>query len=82
MTPMSLKNSILLLVVVTLCATFSMRMFQGLDEMMGDQYWVVDTAQGDHGWYMMGVLPHLQKMAKSDVLAINTDADPENNLII
>jgi len=82
MTPMSFKNSILLLVVVALCATFSMRMFQGLDEMMGDQYWVVDTTQEDHGWYMMGILPYLKKMPKDQVLALNTDADPSNNVII
>jgi len=82
MTPMSLKNSILLLVVVALCATFSMRIFQGLDEMMGDQYWVVDSAQGDHGWYMMGILPHVKTLPKDVVKAANTDADPNNNYII
>ena len=82
MTPMSLRNSILLLVVVALCTTFSMRIFQGLDEMMGDQYWVVDTTQGDHGWYMMGILPYVKKMPKDVVLAANTDADPTNNYII
>lgn len=82
MTPMSLKNSILLLVVVALCATFSMRIFQGLDEMMGDQYWVVDTAQGDHGWYMMGILPYVKTVPKDLVKAANTDADPNNNYII
>ncbi len=82
MTPMSLKNSILLLVVVAICATFSMRIFQGLDEMMGDQYWVVDTTQGDHGWYMMGILPHVKAMPKEQVKAVNTDADPSNNLTI
>jgi len=82
MTPMSLKNSILLLVVVALCATFSMRIFQGLDEMMGDQYWVVDTTQGDHGWYMMGILPHVKSLPKDVVKAANTDADPSNNYII
>lgn len=82
MTPMSLKNSILLLVVVALCATFSMRIFQGLDEMMGDQYWVVDTTQGDHGWYMMGILPHVKTMSRDLVKAANTDADPNNNYII
>src|SRR5512138_1937277 len=73
MTPMSLKNAILLLVVVALCSTFSMRIFQGLDEMMGDQYWVVDTTQGDHGWYMMGLLPHVKKLPKDVVKAVNTD---------
>src|SRR5512137_792848 len=82
MTPMSLKNSILLLVVVALCATFSMRIFQGLDEMMGDQYWVVDTVQGDHGWYMMGILPYVKKMPKDVVIAANTDTDPNNNYTI
>lgn len=82
MTPMSLKNSILLLVVVALCATFSMRIFQGLDEMMGDQYWVVDTTQGDHGWYMMGILPHLKKMPKDQVQALNSDPDQSKHVII
>ncbi|MRR38529.1 hypothetical protein EG829_28555, partial [bacterium] len=77
--PMSIKNAILLLVVVALCAAFSMRMFQGLDEMMGEQYWVVDTTQGDHGWYAMGLLPHVKTVAKDVVQAANTDADPANN---
>ncbi|AAR34294.1 hypothetical protein KIP69_05000 [Geobacter sulfurreducens] len=80
--PMSIKNAILLLVVVTLCAAFSMRIFQGLDEMMGDQYWVVDVSQGDHGWYGMGLLPHVVKMPKDIVKALNTDADPTNNVEI
>ncbi|AJE03992.1 hypothetical protein [Geobacter pickeringii] len=71
--PMSIKNCILLLVVVTLCAAFSMRIFQGLDEMMGEQYWVVDTTQGDHGWYAMGLLPHVKLMPKDAVKAANTD---------
>jgi hypothetical protein len=82
MTPMSLKNAILLLVVVALCSAFSMRIFQGLDEMMGDQYWVVDTTQGDHGWYMMGILPYVKSMPKDVVKAANTDADPTNNYVI
>jgi hypothetical protein len=80
--PMSIKNAILLLVVVTLCTTFSMRIFQGLDEMMGDQFWVVDTVQGDHGWYFMGLLPHVKSIPKDVVKAANTDADPNNNFII
>ena len=80
--PMSIKNAILLLVVVALCAAFSMRIFQGLDEMMGDQYWVVDTTQGDHGWYAMGLLPHLNKVPKDVVKAANSDADPTNNYVI
>lgn len=71
--PMSIKNCILLLVVVTLCAAFNMRIFQGLDEMMGEQYWVVDTTQGDHGWYAMGLLPHVKLMPKDVVKAANTD---------
>ena len=71
--PMSFKNAVLLLVVVALCATFSMRIFQGLDQMMGNQYWVVDTTQGDHGWYMMGLLPYVKLMPKDVVTAANTD---------
>jgi len=71
--PMKLSHAILLLVVVTLCAAFSMRIFQGPDEMMGDQYWVVDTTQGDHGWYAMGLLPHVKKVSKDVVNAVNTD---------
>jgi hypothetical protein len=50
--------------------------------MMGDQYWVVDTTQGDHGWYAMGLLPYLQKVPKDVVKAANTDADPANNYTI
>lgn len=80
--PMKISHAILLLVVVTLCAAFSMRLFQGLDEMMGDEYWVVDTTQGDHGWYAMGLLPHVKKMPKDVVKAANTDTDPANNLVI
>lgn len=80
--PMSFKNIVLLLVVVTLCATFNMRLFQGLDEMMGSQYWVVDTTQGDHGWYMMGLLPYVKNVDKDVVKAANSDADPANNYII
>src|SRR4051794_28851112 len=80
--PMKLSHAALLLIVVVLCAAFNMRIFQGLDEMMGDQYWVVDTTQGDHGWYGMGILPHLKKMPKDIVKAANTDADKSNDLII
>jgi hypothetical protein len=79
---MTIKNAILLLVVVTLCAAFSMRIFQGLDEMMGNQYWVVDTTQGDHGWYAMGLLPHVKNVDKDLVLAANTDADKSNDYVI
>ena len=80
--PMKLSNAILLLVVVTLCATFSMRIFQGLDEMMGDQYWVVDTTQGDHGWYAMGILPHVKKMPKDVVKAANMDPNSKEKYTI
>jgi hypothetical protein len=80
--PMKLTNAILLLVVVTLCATFSMRIFQGLDEMMGDQYWVVDTTQGDHGWYAMGLLPHVKKVPKDVVKAVNMDPASKEKYII
>jgi hypothetical protein len=80
--PMKISQAILLLVVVTLCATFSMRLFQGLDEMMGDQYWVVDTTQGDHGWYAMGLLPHVKKMPKAEVNAVNTDPNAKEKFEI
>jgi hypothetical protein len=80
--PMKISQAILLLVVVTLCATFSMRLFQGLDEMMGDQYWVVDTTQGDHGWYAMGLLPHVVKMNKDVVKAANSDPNVKEKYII
>ena len=50
--------------------------------MMGDQYWVVDTTQGDHGWYMMGLLPHVQKVAKDVVKAANTNPDTKEKYII
>ncbi|MBU5613284.1 hypothetical protein [Geomonas azotofigens] len=80
--PMKFSNVILLLLVVVLCATFSLRIFQGLDEMMGDQYWVVDTTQGDHGWYGMGLLPHVKKVPKEVVQAVNTDPDNDEKYII
>jgi len=80
--PMSFKNIVLLLVVVVACTWFNMRIFQGFDEMMGEQYWVVDTTQGDHGWYGMGMLPHLKLLPKDLVKAANTDADPANNYLI
>jgi hypothetical protein len=79
---MSIKNCILLLVVVTLCAAFSMQLFRGLDEMMGEQYWVVDTTQGDHGWYFMGMLPHVKKVPKDVVKAVNTDPNAKEKYII
>ncbi len=80
--PMKMSNVMLLLLAVIVCATFSLRIFQGLDEMMGDQYWVVDTAQGDHGWYGMGLLPHVKKVPRDTVQAVNTDADDDNNYTI
>lgn len=80
--PMKMSNILLLLLTVVICATFSLRIFQGLDEMMGDQYWVIDTAQGDHGWYGMGLLPHVKKVQKEVVQAANSDADEKNNYII
>lgn len=80
--PMSFKNIVLLLVVVIACTWFNMRIFQGFDEIMGDKFWVVDTSMGDHGWYGMGLIPHLKLMAKDLVTAVNTDADPTNNLLI
>jgi hypothetical protein len=80
--PMSFKNIVLLLVVVVACTWFNMRIFQGFDEMMGDKFWVVDTAQGDHGWYGMGLMPYLKLVAKDVVTAVNTDADPANNYLI
>ena len=80
--PMKISNIILLLAVVILCATFSLRIFQGLDEMMGDQYWVIDTAQGDHGWYGMGLLPHVTKVPKEIVKTANNDPDSKEKYII
>jgi hypothetical protein len=80
--PMKISQAILLLVVVILCTTFSMRIFQGLDEMMGDQYWVVDTTQGEHGWYMMGLLPHVKKVPKDVVKAANLDPAAKEKYII
>jgi hypothetical protein len=80
--PMKISHAILLLLVVTLCTVFSMRIFQGLDEMMGDKYWVVDTTQDDHGWYGMGLIPNLKLMPKDVVKAANTDADPKNDYVI
>lgn len=80
--PMKISNALLLLMVVVICATFSLRIFQGLDEMMGDQYWVVDTTQGAHGWYGMGLLPHVKKIPKEVVHAANTDADRDNDYLI
>ena len=80
--PMKISNIILLLAVVILCATFSLRIFQGLDEMMGDQYWVIDTAQGDHGWYGMGLLPHVTKVPKEIVKAANNDPGSKEKFII
>jgi len=80
--PMKLSNVMLLLVVVTICAVFSLRIFQGIDEMMGDQYWVVDTTQGDHGWSAMGLLPCVQKVPKDVVKAANSNpASPTKYLI-
>jgi len=80
--PMKISNAILLLMVCVICAAFSMQLFAGLDEMMGDQYWVVETNQGDHGWYAMGLLPHVKKVPKDLVKVANTDADPKNDYII
>ena len=80
--PMKISHAILLLVVVTICATFSMRIFQGLDEMMGDHYWVVDTSRGDYGWYAMGLLPHVKKMSRDMVKAANTDPGAKEKYII
>ena len=80
--PMKISNVVLLLVVVTICATFSLRIFQGLDERMGDQYWVIDQTQGDHGWYGMGLLPCVEKVAKDVVKAANLDPTSKTKYII
>jgi hypothetical protein len=80
--PMKISHAILLLVVVTLCAAFNMRIFQGLDEMMGGDYWVVDSTQGDHGWYAMGLLPHVKKVPKDVVKAVNTDPAAKEKFVI
>lgn len=80
--PMKVSHAALLLVVCIIFAAFNMRIFAGLDEMMGNDYWVVDTAQGDHGWYAMGIIPHLKKVTKEEVKAVNSDEDPNNNYLI
>ncbi|KAA0893968.1 hypothetical protein [Oryzomonas rubra] len=80
--PMKLSHAILLLSVCVVCAAFNMQLFSGLDEMMGDQYWVVDTTQGDHGWYAMGLLPHVKKVPKDVVKAANTDPNTKDKYII
>jgi len=80
--PMKLSHAIMLLVVCILCAAFNMQLFSGLDEMMGDQYWVIDTTQGDHGWYAMGLLPHVKKMPKDVVKAVNADPASKEKFII
>lgn len=81
--PMRLSSAALLLVVCVLCAAFNMRIFQGLDDMMGsDNYWVVDTTQGDHGWYAMGLLPHLKTVTKDVVKAVNTNQDKTDDYLI
>ncbi len=80
--PMKISHAALLLVVCILCAAFNMRIFQGLDDMMGNDYWVVDTTQGESGWYAMGLLPYLKKMPKDVVKTLNTDTDPSNNVQI
>ena len=81
--PMRLSSAALLLVVCVLCAAFNMRIFQGLDDMMGsDNYWVVDTTMGDHGWYAMGLLPHLKTVKKDVVKAVNTNPDKSDDYLI
>jgi len=80
--PMKASNILLLLLVVVICATLSLRIFQGLDEMMGDQYWVVDTTQGDNGWYAMGLLPHVTKVPKELVKAANTAPNAPHKYLI
>ncbi|HEY4744775.1 MAG TPA: hypothetical protein VIH45_08980, partial [Desulfuromonadaceae bacterium] len=80
--PMKLSNAILLLVVCVICAAFNMQLFAGLDEMMGDQYWVIDQTQGDHGWYAMGLLPHVKKVPKDVVKAANTDPAAKEKYVI
>lgn len=81
--PMRLSSAALLLVVCVLCAAFNMRIFQGLDDMMGsDNYWVVDTTMGDHGWYAMGLLPHLKTVKKDVVKAVNTNPDKADDYLI
>jgi len=49
---------------------------------MGDEYWVVDTTQGDHGWYAMGLLPHVRKISKDVVKAVNADPDAKERYTI
>jgi hypothetical protein len=80
--PMSFKNALLLLVVVALCATYSMKYFQHLDAAMGDRYWVLDTTQGDHGWGTMGLVPHVKSVDKDVVKAANTDPNVKEKFVI
>ncbi len=80
--PMKLSHAALLLIVCVLCAGFSLSIFQGLDAMMGNDYWVIDTAQGDHGWYAMGLLPYVKKVPKDQVTAANSDPDKSKHYLI
>lgn len=68
-----------LLSLVVLSAWFTVRIFQGFDEAIGQDYWVVDRTQGDQGWYALGLLPHLKSLPRDVVRRINTDADPGND---
>jgi hypothetical protein len=79
---MKISHAVLLLVVCVTFTALNMKIFAGLDEMMGSDYWVVDTTQGDHGWYAMGIIPNLKKVSKDVVKAANTDDDPSNNYLI
>ncbi len=72
----------MLLLVCVICAAFNMQLFAGLDKMMGDQYWVVDTTQGEHGWYAMGLLPHLRKVPKDIVKSVNSDPSSKEKYVI
>ena len=81
--PMKYSSAALLLIVCILCAAFNMRLFQGLDDMVGaNNYWVVDTSLGDNGWYAMGLLPHLKSMAKEAVQVVNTNAAANEHYLI
>jgi len=80
--PMKISHAIMLLLVCVICAAFNMQLFAGLDKMMGDQYWVVDTTQGEHGWYAMGLLPHLRKVPKDIVKSVNSDPSSKEKYVI
>jgi len=79
MTPWQITR---LLFLVIVSAWFTVRIFQGFDEAIGEGYWVVDRTQGEEGWYALGLLPHLTSIPREVVRSRNTDADPSNDCLI